>query len=261
MRRLPFLVLACALALGAGTSGARAQGGSIVVFAAASLREAFTAAQPEFTRRTGIAATFSFGGSDTLAAQLRQGAPADVFASADEVQIRTAADAGLLDGAPRTFARNRLVVIYPRSNPGHVTQLADLARPGVKVILGAKTVPIGAYTRAALASLSAESGYPPGFDAAVEKNVVSDELDVKAVAAKIALGEGDAGIVYATDITPPIAAKVASFPLPREAAANVRYPIAALKAAPNPAGARAFVAFMLSSAGQAYLRERGFLAP
>ncbi|HEY4441759.1 MAG TPA: molybdate ABC transporter substrate-binding protein, partial [Candidatus Elarobacter sp.] len=122
MTRLRSLSLIGALAMAlASTPPARADA-PVVVYAAASLREAFGAAQPEFTKRTGLAVTFSFGGSDTLAAQLRQGAPADVFASADQAQMRAAADAGLLDGTPRTFARNRLVVIYPRANPGRITQ-------------------------------------------------------------------------------------------------------------------------------------------
>jgi molybdate transport system substrate-binding protein len=255
------IITALALAVVAAGATAGAQTGTVTVYAAASLREAFDAAAPAFTKQTGFTVTFSFGGSDTLVTQLKQGAPADVFASANDAQMKVASDAGLLDGPARTFARNRLVVIYPNDNPGKITQLADLARPGVKVVLAAKTVPVGAYARSALHNLSEVRGYPPAFDAAVEKNVVSDELDVKAVATKISLGEGDAGIVYATDVTGPIAAKVKSFALPRDAAPDATYPIAVLKAAPNAAGARAFTSFILSPAGQRYLRARGFIAP
>ena len=108
------------------------------MFAAASLREAFEAAAPAFTKKTGIAVTFSFGGSDTLVTQIKQGAPADVFASANEAQMKIAADAGLLDAPARTFARNHLVVIVPKANPAKIEALADLAKAGVKVVLAAR---------------------------------------------------------------------------------------------------------------------------
>jgi molybdate transport system substrate-binding protein len=233
----------------------------VTVFAAASLREAFEAAAPAFTKQTGIKVTYSFGGSDTLVTQLKQGAPADVFASANEAQMKVASDAGLLAEAPRTFVRNRLVVIVPKDNPAKITAVGDLAKSGVKVVLATATVPVGNYARTAFRKLNGGQGYPADFAGAVERNVVSDELDVKAVATKIALGEGDAGVVYATDVTPSIAPKVTAIQFPPGAAPEAIYPIAPLKAAPNAAGARAFVAFILSPAGQAFLRARGFAAP
>jgi molybdate transport system substrate-binding protein len=233
----------------------------VTVFAAASLREAFEAAAPAFTKQTGMKVTYSFGGSDTLVTQLKQGAPADVFASANEAQMKIASDAGLLAESPRTFVRNRLVVIVPKENPAKIAAVADLAKSGVKVVLAAAAVPVGNYARAAFRKLDGASGYPADFASAVERNVVSNELDVKAVATKIALGEGDAGVVYATDVTPNVAPKVAAIAFPPGAAPEAIYPIAALKAAPNAAGARAFVAFVLSPAGQAFLRARGFAAP
>lgn len=260
MKRLSFLA---ALALAAAVAGPApaAEPGKVVVFAAASLREAFEAAAPAFTKKTGIAVTYSFGGSDTLVTQLKQGAPGDVFASANEAQMKVAADGGLLVGAARTFARNRLVMIVPKDNPAKIAELADLAKPNVNVVLAASTVPVGNYARTAFRKLNGENGYPADFGGFVERNVVSNELDVKAVATKISLGEGDAGVVYATDVTPALAGKVKTIAFPPGAAPEAIYPIAALKAAPNTTGARAFVDFVLSPAGQAFLKARGFAAP
>jgi molybdate transport system substrate-binding protein len=260
MKRLPFLafVAGITLAIAAAGPAVATDEGKITVFAAASLREAFEAAAPAFTKATGVALTFSFGGSDTLVTQLKQGAPADVFASANEAQMKIAADAGLLAAPARTFAHNRLVVIVPKDNPAKVAALADLAKPGVKVVLAAPTVPVGNYSRTAFRKLNGANGYPADFGGLVERNVVSDELDVKAVATKISLGEGDAGVVYATDVTPAIAGRVTTIAFPPGASPDAVYPIAALKSAPNPAGARAFVDFVISPAGQEFLKARGF---
>jgi len=260
MRRLPFFLVCGATALALATP-AGAQQRSITVFAAASLREAFEAAAPAFTQRTGAAVKFAFAGSDSLVTQLKQGAPADVFASANEAQMKIAADAGLLAEPARTFARNRLVLIVPHDDPAKIAGVGDLARPGVKVVLAAPTVPVGGYARTAFRELNGKSGFPPDFASDVERNVVSNELDVKAVATKVSLGEGDAGVVYSTDVTPALAPKLRTFAFPPGASPDATYPIAALKGAADPAGARAFVDFVLSPAGQAFLRARGFIAP
>jgi len=260
MKRLSFLVAIALAAVAAGPAAA-AERATIVVFAAASLREAFEAAAPAFTKKTGVAVTYSFAGSDLLVTQLKQGAPADVFASANEAQMKIAADAGLLTSAPRTFARNRLVVIVPSDNPAKISELADLAKPGVKVVLAAPSVPVGNYSRTAFRKLNGRTGYAADFDGSVERNVVSNELDVKAVATKISLGEGDAGVVYATDVTSSIAGRVKTIAFPAGVAPEATYPIAALKGAPNPAGAEAFVDFVLSPGGQGFLKARGFASP
>jgi molybdate transport system substrate-binding protein len=255
-RRSLVLAAVCLLAL-----GARAYADPqphITVFAAASLREAFEATGPVFTKKTGIAVTFDFGGSDALATQIAQGAPADVFASANDAQMKRLVDGGLLAGAPQTFARNKLVVITPAGHAAPAS-IADLAKPGIKVVLGAPSVPVGSYSRQAFKSLNGTAGYPADFAGAVEKNVVSQELDVKAVATKVALGEADAGVVYATDVTPAIASKVKTLSFPAGAAPEASYPIATLKAGDVKDG-EAFVEFVLSGEGQAFLRARGFLA-
>ena len=260
LKRSWFLVLGVSLlAVVSGRSSA-ADARKITVLAAASLREAFEASAPAFKDRTGISVTFSFAGSDTLAAQIAQGIPADVFASANQTQMKRTADAGLLLGDATVFARNRLVIIVPQANPASIQTAADLGRPGVKVVLAAPTVPVGAYARAEFAKMNGTNGVTAGYSAAVEQNVVSNELDVKAVATKISLGEGDVGVVYATDVTPAIAPNIRTIAFPPGIAPDATYPIAVLKAATNPDGGRAFVNFVLHD-GQAFLKARGFLAP
>lgn len=259
MKRLAFVALAAAASIAPVRA---AEPGAIVVFAAASLREAFDAAAPAFTNKTGVGVSFSYGGSDTLVTQLKQGAPGDVFASANEAQMKVAVDAGLLAATPRSFARNRLVVVVPKDNPAKISELADLAKPGVRVVLAASKVPVGDYARTAFRRLNGRPGFPADFGGLVERNVVSNELDVKAVATKVALGEGDAGVVYATDATASaLAGRVKIIAFPPGTSPEAVYPIAALKSSPNPAGARAFVDFILSPPGQAFLRERGFAPP
>jgi molybdate transport system substrate-binding protein len=228
----------------------------VTVFAAASLKEAFDAAAPAFTKATGFAVRFSYGGSDMLAAQLLQGAPADVFVSANEQQMKRAVDGGVAL-APRDFARNRLVVIVPARGSA-VSTIAALGKKGVKVVLAAPTVPVGNYARQAFANLAKDAVYGADFAARVQANVVSEELDVKAVATKISLGEGDAGVVYATDVTPRIAPAVRVLRFPAGSAPAATYPIAVTKNAPNADGARAFVQFITSPAGLAFLKARGF---
>ena len=262
MRR-PFFCLALAMVTATAglASPAAAQQDKITVYAAASLTEAFNAAGPAFTKKTGIDVTFNYGGSDTLATQIKQGAPADVFASANLTQMKVVADAGLVAGTPKTFAKNRLVLIAPKGAAMKFTSPADLAKPGAKVVLAAATVPVGGYARTTFGKLSRTTGYPADFPAAVEKNVVSNELDVKAVVTKISLGEGDAGVVYSTDVTPTVAPKLDVVAFPSAVAPDIEYPIAVLKNAPNPKGAQAFVDYIVSPEGQAFLKARGFISP
>ncbi|HEY0380629.1 MAG TPA: molybdate ABC transporter substrate-binding protein [Candidatus Elarobacter sp.] len=228
----------------------------VTVFAAASLKEAFDAAAPAFTKATGYPVRFSYGGSDMLAAQLLQGAPADVFASANQQQMKRALDGGAVV-SPRDFARNRLVVIVPVRD-SEVSSIADLGKKGAKVVLAAPSVPVGNYARQTFANLAKDAAFGADFAARVQANVVSEETDVKAVATKIALGEGDAGIVYATDVTPAIAPKVRVLRFPAGSSPEATYPIAVAKNAPNADGARAFVEFITSPRGLAFLKARGF---
>ncbi len=182
-----------------------------------------------------------------------------MFASANTIQMGRVTDAALTDGAPKIFAKNRIVLIVPKANPARVYGLASIGKPGVKVVLAEPAEPVGRYAREAFRNMAGH-GYPNDYAEAVERNVVSNEINEKAVAAKIALGEGDAGVVYSTDVIPEIAAQIRVFPFPLGVTPDILYPIAALKHAQDPTGARAFVAFILGD-GRAFLKARGFVLP
>jgi molybdate transport system substrate-binding protein len=255
------LLSAAAVPPAPAASPAPAAGGRTVtvqVLAAASLAEAFGELAPAFERsHPGVRVRASFGGSQQLASQLEQGAIADVFASADERWMRDVAGHGLLMGAAQAFAHNRLAVIVPNANPGHIQRLQDLARPRVALVLAADAVPVGRYSRAMLRNLSADPAFGRDFDARVLRNVVSEEEDVKAVVGKVQLGEADAGIVYASDITPAVAGRVRSIAIPARANVVARYPIAVLRGAPASDAACAFVAFVRSPEGRRILARHG----
>lgn len=231
---------------------------TLTVFAAASLQQAFTALGDSLEHaRPDLTVTFNFSGSQILALQILQGAPADVFASADDHSMATVKDSGLVRGEPRVFAHNQLVVIIPASNPGHVSELADLTRPKLKLVLAADQVPAGRYARTVLANLARLPGYGVDFATRVLANVVSNEENVKAVVTKVRLGEADAGIVYGSDVTPEVAAGVLTLGIPSAANIVADYPIAVLAHAPDRGDAAAFVALVLSPMGQRVLAIRG----
>ena len=214
----------------------------LTVFAAASLKEVFTDLGRTFERRhPGARVTFSFAGSQTLVAQIRQGAPADVVATADAASAASVATE--LAGKPQILARNQLAILVAPGNPRHLATLADLARPTVTVVLAGPTVPAGKAARKALTA------------AGVTVKEVSDEPDVKAVVAKVRLGEADAGIAYVTDAR---AAKDAVDAIALPEVSNV-YPAAALKSAALAATATEFLAFLVSVDAQAVFRSYGFL--
>ncbi|HEX4561378.1 MAG TPA: molybdate ABC transporter substrate-binding protein [Gemmatimonadales bacterium] len=232
---------------------------TLTVFAAASLQGAFTALGDSLEHaRPGLTVTFNFSGSQTLALQIQQGAPADVFASADDHWMTTVKDSGHVRGEPRVFAHNELIVIIPASNPGHVTELADLGRPKLKVVLAAEAVPAGRYARTVLANLAKLPGYGSDFDARVNANVVSNEENVKSVVTKVRLGEADAGMVYGSDVTRDVATDVQTLGIPAAANVIADYPIAVLAHAPDRDDALAFVELVLSPVGQRVLAARGF---
>lgn len=215
-------------------------GGRLAVFAASSLTEAFGA----LDRRP----NYSFAGSDQLAFQIRQGARADVFAAASPRAPRQLYEQGLVE-RPVAFATNRLVLIVPRANRAGIRTLDDLARPGVKIVVGDRSVPVGAYTLAVLERL--------GIAAAVERNVVSREPDAKSVTAKVALGEADAGFVYVTDARS-VRTKVRAIALRAAAQPKVVYTVAVVKRRKDPQAARRFVASLLRTPAQNVLVRYGF---
>jgi molybdate transport system substrate-binding protein len=232
-------VLVAALALPASVSG----GTPITVFAAASLTEVLP--------RIDKSPRYSFAGSDQLAIQIQQGAPADVFAAASPKQPELLFRAGLVR-KPVVFAANRLIVLVPRSNPAHIQSVYDLRREGVKIVIGDSTVPIGTYTRQILDAL--------GITAEVTSNVVSEETDVKGIVTKVALGEADAGFVYRTDAKP-VASRTHSVALPVWAQPAIRYEVAVVKASSRPQAAAAFVKKLRSKQGRLLLKQAGFGLP
>jgi len=237
--------------------------GTVTVFAAASLidgfneiGQAFQAAHPH------VKVQNNYAGSQQLAQQLILGAEADVFASANRSQLQAVIEAGLVKaGDEQVFARNRLVVIYPVDNPAGLTHLQDLQRPGLRLVLAAKQVPVGQYALDFLEKASQSPEFGEGFAGGVLKNVVSYEENVRAVLTKVALGEADAGIVYASDVGGSgqgYEAGVGRLDIPDELNVVAEYPMAQLQGSPNPEAAEAFIRFVLSPAGQEILVRYGF---
>ena len=214
----------------------------ITVYAAASLTEVFPKIDP--------GERYSFAGSDQLAFQIQQGAPADVYAAASPKYPDQLYKQGFVL-KPVVFATNTLVLIVPASNPARIRSVFDLKKPGIKLVIGQMGVPIGDYTRTVLKNLGLSS---------VLSHVVSQETDVKGIVGKVVLGQADAGFVYITD-SKPVARKVKVVRLPARAQPQVKYEIAVVKASHNRAAAQAFVSRVLAKKGRAALAAAGFGLP
>jgi molybdate transport system substrate-binding protein len=259
--RVVALIVAAAVVGGcaADTAGS-APRVELTVFAAASLATALDDATAAYAAlEPDVRVVVATGSSTTLRAQIEAGAPADVFLSADRENPQALAAAGLADGAPVSFAASTLVVATPAADPGAIATPADLARPGVAIVAAASSTPLDRYATAVLTGLAALPGYPPGFAAAVEANVVSRESHAAAVAAKLELGEADAAILYATDV----AARpgLRAIPIPEAANVVAAYDGVVVLGAARPVEARAFLAWLAGPAGRAVLAGRGFVAP
>jgi molybdate transport system substrate-binding protein len=234
---------------------------SLTIYGAASLKGVLDAAKPAYeAANPGTILTMSTDSSSALETQIEQGAPADVFLSADTSNPTKLVDKGLADGAVVGFAGNKLTIIVPTANPAAIESPADLARPGVKVVAAGDAVPITKYTTRLVANLAKEAGYPADFAAGYTANIVSKEDNVKAIVAKIELGEGDAGIVYVTDAK--ASTKVATVDVvPDTANVLVTYAGVVVKASRNAAAAQAFLTWFAGPQGQTILGTFGFLPP
>jgi len=231
------------------TAASPAVTGKITVFAASSLQQVFTKLGNQFeAANPGAKVTFNFSGSGTLAASITSGAPADVFAAASDATMATVTKAGDNSGAPVTFTKNILEIATAPGNPKHITSLADLTKPGIKVALCAVTEPCGA---AAVTALK---------DAGVKLKPVTYEQDVTSAQNVVQLGEVDASLVYRTNVLG-AGGKITGVDFPTAVQAITDYPIAVLKDAPNAAGAQAFVNYILSAQGQQVLTAAGFESP
>ncbi|OBA73510.1 molybdate ABC transporter substrate-binding protein [Mycobacterium sp. 1554424.7] len=256
MRRIGILAVLVPTMLAAALSGCSAKSpqptpasGKVVVFAAASLKPAFSQISQQFkTQNAGSSVDFEFAGSSELATQLTQGATADVFASADTAQMDTVARAGLLAGNPTNFASNTLVIVTAPGNPKKVGSFADLTKPGLSVVVCQKPVPCGSATRRVEDSTG------------VRLNPVSEELNVTDVLNKVTTGQADAGLVYVTDAHS-AGNKVATVSFPEAAGAVNIYPIAVLKNAAQATLAQKFVAMVTGATGQDILAQSGFAKP
>ena len=229
------------------------------VFAAASLKESFNLIAAKYTRaHPNITIKLNFAGSQILEQQIASGAPADVFASADQTNMQKAVAAGLV-GNSQVFVKNRLTVIIPAANPGNINSLKDLSRKGVKIDIGAPAVPAGKYSLQVLAKMAQSANYGPAYENAVKANFVSQETDVKAVVNKVQLGEVDAGFVYVTDVTAAVSNKIKMIDIPDNFNVIAQYPIAVTKSSAHSNDARAFVQYILSPEGQAVLQKYHFI--
>jgi molybdate transport system substrate-binding protein len=253
LRIAPTLVTA-ALVIAAGPRGSAE---TLRVSAAASLTESFQEIARAFeSAHPGDSVELNFAGSQILRTQIEQGAPVDVFASADVTHAASLEAAGLL-GPCQVFARNRLVVVVPAREP-RVGRLQDLARPGIKVVVAGPNVPVGRYTTQVLAKLSAAGPFGDDFQTRVQANVASQETDVRAVVSKVVLGEADAGFVYATDAAA-ASDKVRAIDIPARYNVVAEYPIGVVSKSPAAGKAKDFVALVLGEKGQEILRRHGFV--
>jgi molybdate transport system substrate-binding protein len=243
------------------TTQPAASGQTVTVLAAASLTAPFQDLGKEFeTAHPGVKVAFSFAGSQQLAQQLDQGAPADVFASASKSYMDAAVKSNRVDQSTvQTFAYNRLVVIFPIANPAGIKTLQDLAKPGLKLDLEAQAVPAGQYSLTFLDKASKDPGFSPSYKDNVIKNVVSYEDNVKSVLTKVSLGEADAGIVYVSDDTGDVTSKLGKLDIPDALNTVATYPIAPISDSKNPDLAKAFVALVMSAHGQAALAKYSFI--
>ncbi|MFZ1769072.1 MAG: molybdate ABC transporter substrate-binding protein [Caldilinea sp.] len=264
---LSSVVLGCApvapsLQNSASAGGDVAAGATtLTIFAAASLTDAFNEIGEVFVAdHPNTELIFNFAGSNQLATQIGEGAPADVFASANLTQMNVAIESGrIITDAQRTFAHNRLVVVTPSDNPAGLTALQGLATPGVKIVFAAKEAPVGQYSLDFLEKADADGSLGADFKAAVTANVVSYEQNVRAVLAKVALGEADAGIVYQSDVAAGEQAAVGQIQIPDNLNTIADYPMAAVNDSPHLALAQAFVDTVLAPAGQQILTQYGFV--
>lgn len=263
MKGFLYVTLSCALFLAgcapATTSASAPKPRTLIVFAAASLTEAFTEIGTSFeASNPGATVTFNFAGSQALRTQIEEGAPADVFVSASQTEMETlVAGRQVTPGTSQSFLTNKLVVILPAENAAGLEMLEDLTRPGVKLVLAAEEVPVGRYSRQALEQMN--SSFGSGFSDRVLANVVSNEDNVRQVVAKVLLGEADAGIVYTSDAV--AAPELRTIEIPAELNVVAEYPIATLAQSEHADLANAFIAFVLSADGQAILQKWGFSPP
>ena len=251
--------LAIAAVILAASAMAGAADDELTVFSAASLTGAFSEIGQLYENETGMSVAFNFDGSQALRTQIENGAYADIFASANKKHMNALRDGGLINNSSMVvFTRNRISLIIPRDNPAKINNLSDLARPGLKIVMGTKDVPVGDYALQIIDKLGNDSAYGPDYKAAVLANVISQETNVNYMVTKVALGEADVGFAYVSDITEDMADKVDKIDIPDEFNVIAEYPIAVMQESERPAQSQGFLNLVTSDRGKAVLERYGF---
>jgi molybdate transport system substrate-binding protein len=248
-----------AVLLLAASAGYAQEPKELTVFTATSLTGAFSEIGQMYKNETNISVSFNFDGSQALRAQIENGAYADVFASANQKQMKAIENDGLMNNSSIViFTKNKLSLIVPKGNPAKIVNLSDLAKPGLKIVMGTKDVPVGDYALQILSKLSNDSAYGPDYKTKVLANVISQETNVNYVVTKVALGEADVGFAYVSDITEDLTSKVDKIDIPDEYNVVAQYPMGVLLESKYPVESQEFISRVLSDKGKAVLEKYGF---
>lgn len=252
------IALITALVL-ASSAGLAEEPKELTVFTAASLTGAFGEIGQMYKNETNVSVAFNFDGSQALRTQLENGAYADVFASANKKQMNAVKNDGLMNNSSIViFTKNKLSLIVPKDNPAKIGNLSDLAKPGVKIVMGTKDVPVGDYALQILSKLDNDFTYGPDYKKKVITNVISQETNVNYVVTKVALGEADVGFAYVSDITEDLASKVDRIDIPDECNIIAEYPMGILLESKYTAESQKFMNLVMSNEGKAILERYGF---
>jgi molybdate transport system substrate-binding protein len=258
MNKPVFVAIFAALVLSMSAGFAQSPD-ELTVFTAASLTGAFGEIGEMYENETGIHVAFNFDGSQALRTQLENGAYADLFASANMKQMNAVRESGLVNNSSvAIFTRNKLSLIVPKDNPANIRNLTDLARPGVKIVMGTKDVPVGDYALQIIAKLGNDSAYGPDYETDVLANVISQETNVNYVVTKVALGEADAGFAYVSDVTQDMISKIDKIVIPDEYNIIAEYPMGMLLKSKYPDESQEFMDLVISDEGRAVLEKYGF---
>ena len=258
IKKYVFTALIAVMAL-ASSAGMGQEPEELTVFTAASLTGAFGEIGQIYENETGMSVAFNFDGSQALRTQIENGAYADIFASANKKQMNALRDGGLINNSSMVlFAKNKIALIIPKNNPAQINNISDLARPGIKIVMGTKDVPVGDYALQIIDKLGNDSAYGLDYKAAMLANVISQETAVNYVVTKVALGEADVGFAYVSDITEDLASKVDKIDIPDEFNVIAEYPVAIMQESKYPAQSQEFVNLVRSERGNAVLERYGF---
>ncbi len=245
----------------ASSAGLAKEPKELTVFTAASLTGAFGEIGQMYENETNIRVVFNFDGSQALRTQIENGAFADLFASANKKQMNALKNDGMMNNSSVViFTKNKLSLIVPKDNPAKIGNISDLAKPGLKIVMGTKDVPVGDYALQIISNLGNNSSYGPEYKTKVLANVISQETNVNYVVTKVALGEADVGFAYVSDITEKLASKVDKIDIPAEYNIIAEYPMGILLESKYPAESREFMNLVMSDEGKAVLEKYGFAA-